>query len=261
MARSTVAGALVAAALLATQAATPAAGQAAAGGVEPRVVGGERASITEYPWTVYLTSASGFQFCGGSLVAANKVLTAAHCTTGSDPASVKVVAGREDKQAQDGVVAGVTKIWVHPDYTGVDSGEDVSVLTLDQELTYATLPLASPENTALYGAGTEATVLGWGATSEGGPASQFLLKATVPVTSDEYCTGAYTQYDPTSMVCAGYEEGNIDTCQGDSGGPMVAGGKLIGITSWGEGCARPGKPGVYVRVAAYHDVIVEQIGS
>jgi trypsin len=255
MARSTVVGALAVAALLA------AAAPAQAHGGEPRVVGGDRASIAEFPWTVYLATGSGFQFCGGSLVAANKVVTAAHCTAGSDPANVQVIAGREDKQSQDGVVAAVTKIWVHPDYTGVTSGADVSVLTLDQELSFATLPLASAADSALYEPGTESTVLGWGATSEGGPASQFLLKATVPVTTDDYCTGAYSQYDPASMVCAGYEQGEIDTCQGDSGGPMVAGGKLIGITSWGEGCARPGKPGVYARVAPYHDLIVEQIGS
>ena len=77
----------------------------------------------------------------------------------------------------------------------------------------------------------------------------------MPVTTDAYCAGAYDDFDASSMVCAGYPQGGTDTCQGDSGGPMFgrdAGGalKVVGATSYGEGCARPGKPGVYARVAA-----------
>ena len=61
-------------------------------------------------------------------------------------------------------------------------------------------------------------------------------------------------FDPSTMVCAGYPQGGVDTCQGDSGGPMFgrdATGalKVVGATSYGDGCARPGKPGVYARVA------------
>ena len=75
----------------------------------------------------------------------------------------------------------------------------------------------------------------------------------MPITTDAYCAGAYDDFDATSMVCAGYPQGGTDTCQGDSGGPMFgrdAGGalKVVGATSYGEGCARPGKPGVYARV-------------
>ncbi len=75
----------------------------------------------------------------------------------------------------------------------------------------------------------------------------------MPITTDAYCAGAYSDFDPNSMVCAGFPQGGVDTCQGDSGGPMfgrdAAGAlKVVGATSYGEGCARPGKPGVYARV-------------
>ncbi|MBB5955620.1 secreted trypsin-like serine protease [Saccharothrix tamanrassetensis] len=229
--------------------------------VSPYIVGGTRASIGQYPWTVYLASSSGGQFCGGTLVSGNKVVTAAHCTSGRSPSSTRVVWGREDKQSTAGVVASVTRIWIHPSYRSATSGYDVSVLTLDRNISSSYLPLATPSDTSLYAAGTNATILGWGTTSSGGSASRYLLKATVPVTSDATCRQAYPQYSNTSMVCAGYPQGGTDTCQGDSGGPLVAGGKLIGATSWGRGCASAGYPGVYARIASYHSVLTQQINS
>jgi len=226
---------------------------------QPRIIGGSRANITEYPWTVYLRTPSGFQYCGGTLVGESSVVTAAHCTATSAPGEVFVVAGREDKMSDGGVVAAVSRIWVHPSYDRVHFRNDVSVLTLDRALPFATLPLATPADGNLYTPGAAADILGWGTTETGG-ASRYLLRATVPVGNDGYCGQAYGQhYDPGAMVCAGYPEGGVDTCQGDSGGPLVVGGRLIGITSFGIGCAEPGYPGVYTRVATYSDVIAAQL--
>jgi trypsin len=231
-------------------------------GVSPLIVGGSRANIDDYKYTVFLTDTSGFQFCGGTLVKGNKVVTAAHCTQGRTPANTRVVWGREDKQSSAGAIALVTGIWIHQSYTSATRGFDVSVLTLGTNLAGPYLPLASPSDTALYAAGTQTTILGWGTTSSGGPASQYLLKATVPVTSDATCRTAYgTSYINTAMVCAGYPNGGVDTCQGDSGGPLIAGDKLIGDTSWGRGCALAGYPGVYGRIAAYYTVLTQQINS
>jgi secreted trypsin-like serine protease len=107
---------------------------------------------------------------------------------------------------------------------------------------------------SIWTADTLETIVGWGVTSEGGEQPDRLQEAQVPITTDAYCAGAYSDFDPATMVCAGFPQGGVDTCQGDSGGPMFgrsAGGALrvVGTTSFGEGCARPGKPGVYARVA------------
>ncbi|SFR21363.1 Trypsin [Lentzea waywayandensis] len=217
-----------------------------------QVVGGERASIEANPWAVYLLDDRGAQFCGGTIVAPAKVLTAAHCAIGRSPSELKVVAGREDKQDRGaGVTATVTKIWIHKQYTAADEGEDVAVLTLKDALSYQPLPLAELSDRALYQPGTELRALGWGRTAENGKTSRFLMQATVPVLPDDFCVDTYPQFVKADMFCAGYEGGKIDTCQGDSGGPIVADGKLVGVTSWGEGCARKNKPGVYVRISRY----------
>lgn len=256
-------GALVmATALPAALATTAAAGQPTGSATSsPTVVGGDRVSIKNYPWVVYLTTSNGFQFCGGTLVAPNKVLTAAHCATVYRPDEMRVVAGREDKNSQAGVVADVSSVWVEPDYHSADSGDDVAVLTLDQSVPYRPIKLAGPGDDGLYAAGTRSDILGWGNTSENGGASEFLLHANVPLAGDDTCSQAYGVYDKNKMVCAGYDRGGVDTCQGDSGGPLATGGTLIGVVSFGDGCARPGKPGVYSRVITYHDQIAAQLTS
>ncbi|AIJ21541.1 MULTISPECIES: S1 family peptidase [Amycolatopsis methanolica group] len=226
---------------------------------EPGIVGGKPANIAEYPFTVALTDATGLQFCGGTLVAADKVLTAAHCAQGESPPSLRVVSGRTQLSGRDGTVSTVSHVWVHPQFKDATQGYDVALLTLTQPLTAQPLPLATKDDPG-YQAGTEATILGWGNTEPMGDSSDVLLKATVPVTSDDYCTKAYPQqYSPEAMVCAGYPEGGVDTCQGDSGGPLVAAGRVVGVVSWGEGCAEPGKPGVYARVGSYHDELQAQL--
>jgi secreted trypsin-like serine protease len=102
-------------------------------------------------------------------------------------------------------------------------------------------------------------ILGWGRTAADGQPSRYLMQATVSVTSDEDCTKAYSSYKPDAMVCAGVPQGGVDSCQGDSGGPLIVNGRLAGITSWGEGCAAAGKPGVYTRLASYLDVVQDQV--
>jgi trypsin len=223
----------------------------------PRIVGGTPASTAQYGYAVYLTDRNGFQFCGGTLVTHLRVVTAAHCVTGEKPANVLVVAGRDDKKSSAGVVVPVARIWVNPDFTDVESGSDVAVLALAGRVDYPTATIAAEQ--AIYQPGVPSTILGWGRTSEGGATSRYLLAATVPVVADADCALAYQKFSATSMVCAGYRQGGVDACQGDSGGPMLIGSVLVGIASWGDGCARPGKFGVYTRVASYAGLIANHL--
>jgi secreted trypsin-like serine protease len=224
-----------------------------------QIVGGSRAKIADHPYVVFITTRDGYQFCGGTLVAADKVITAAHCAGAYNVDDIRVVAGREDKRATDGVTVKVAARWIHPDFVEVVGGNDVAVLTLATPVEYTPLPIADEKDMDLYEAGTLGKILGWGRTADGGPTSRYLLKAEVPIIPDTRCAAAYQAFSAESMVCAGYPDGGVDSCQGDSGGPMIVNGKLVGIASWGEGCAAAGKPGVYTRVAVYAAAIAGQV--
>lgn len=101
--------------------------------------------------------------------------------------------------------------------------------------------------------GRNLTVIGWGTTSQWGSLSPVLMEVNVPLTTVDYCADAYPGKIDGSMICAGAPAGGIDSCQGDSGSPNVVQGPngpvVIGVTSFGQGCARPGKPGVYSRIS------------
>ena len=226
------------------------------------IVGGSATTTDAYPFVMQITDASQNQFCGGTLVAPAKVVTAAHCMVGESPRGVRVVGGRTLLGGSDGTVAEVSRIWTHPDYTDVTDGSDVAVLTLSSEMPYTPAEYVSAADTSVYAPGTETRVLGWGTTRENGGSSDQLRTATVPVVSDTDCGASYgSDYVAGDMVCAGLPEGGVDACQGDSGGPLLVEGVLAGITSWGEGCARAGYPGVYSRLTAFSDLVTEQVTS
>ncbi len=232
------------------------------------IVGGHDAAAGAYPSAVEVHRGKSF-LCTGTLVAPDWILTAGHCgsITGSavatpisfPPALIDVYIG-SNKPGQ-GERVPVAQAIIPPDYLAT-MGYDITLLKLTRASSHAPTQVAGAGETASWAPGTMETIVGWGATSEGGDTPDTLQEARVPITTDAYCAGAYDNFDPKTMVCAGFPEGGVDTCQGDSGGPMFGttacgARRVVGATSFGEGCARPGKPGVYARVA--DDVLREWI--
>jgi len=222
------------------------------------VVGGNDASPGEYPSVARITFGNVF-LCTGTLIAPNTVLTAGHCgsVTGDAVASpiayppqlidVKI-GGLHDNEGED---VPVSKVTIEPNYL-VNSGYDITLLTLSTNSTKTPTRVSGSSEGALWSPGTLETIAGWGTTQENGDTPTTLQEGHVPITTDSSCASAYSDFDPTTMICAGYPQGGVDTCQGDSGGPLFGqaadgGLRVVGATSFGEGCARPGKPGVYAR--------------
>jgi trypsin len=235
------------------------------------VVGGSDAANGEFPSVTEVVIAKGF-LCTGTLIAPDTVLSAGHCgsiTGGAGVASpaayppqlIDVYIG-SNKPGQ-GERVPVQRVTTHPDYF-LGAGYDIVLLKLSRASTKTPTPVSGSAEEALWAPTTMETIAGFGATEEGGDLPDTLQKAQVPVTTDAYCADAYDSFEAISQICAGYPEGGVDTCQGDSGGPMfgrTAAGALrvVGATSYGEGCARPGRPGVYARVG--DDTLREWIRS
>jgi secreted trypsin-like serine protease len=245
---------------------------------------------TRWPYLVALVSTgaeSQFdgQFCGGSLVDDQHVVTAAHCVTiaagiVSSPTALTVVAGTRTL-SRTSLGTGATEprrvidVFIHPGFNANSSAgfhNDIAVLRLAAPITGArTVQLVQPSETALWGngaGGVNAFVAGWGDTDpdERGDGARFpnqLQQTTIPLHADATCSstvggGLGTGFERATNLCGGtLESGNTlgtDTCQGDSGGPLVVAAgdgslRLAGITSWGEGCAQA-TFGAYARVDA-----------
>ncbi|KAH6872343.1 hypothetical protein J4E91_009126 [Alternaria rosae] len=219
------------------------------------IVGGTAAASGDFPFIVSLQK-NGQHLCGGSLLDATTVVTAAHCSVSSVIGSVstlKIRAGSLQK-ASGGTLVGVSSVTVHPNYRSSGQDWDVAIWKLSTSVPasgsigYARLPAAGSDPAA----GSNAVVAGWGALTEGGSSPAALQKVTVPIVSRASCRSSYgTSAITTNMICAGFPQGGKDSCQGDSGGPIVDSSKtLIGLVSFGNGCAQEGFPGVYARTSA-----------
>ena len=235
-----------------------------------KIVGGIEASDAQVPWQVSLGVASipdprAAHFCGGSVIAATWIVTAAHCVARLAPDKVRVVAG--SNTLQPGLPRHVVKrIIVHPSFAPATVDRDIALLELaeplpmDDRIQAIALLRTGQEKKRLVKDAALA-VTGWGVTVEDGVAVGSLRVLDVPLVLRRSCNRALA-YDGAisiNMICAGYPTGGRDACQGDSGGPLTVDldidGKrtptLAGIVSWGDGCAHVDKVGVYTRVAKF----------
>jgi trypsin len=157
------------------------------------------------------------------------------------------------QKASGGTLSNVASVTIHPNYRSSGQDWDVAIWKLttpvatSSTISYARLPAAGTDPAA----GSITTVAGWGALTEGGSSPAALQKVSVPVVSRASCRASYgTSAITNNMFCAGYAAGGRDSCQGDSGGPIIDSAKtLIGVVSFGFGCAQPDFPGVYARTS------------
>nr|QIC51178.1 trypsin precursor [Adelphocoris suturalis] len=233
-----------------------------------RIVGGRDAQVNEYPLIagIIYRGMPSFIFCGGTIITERHVLTAAHCRPDNNEALSVVLAEHKasSKTESKTTIIDVTRMISHEQYDLKKNTEnDIALLVLASQIPFGkTIGPACFPKANLNIVGQKVRVIGWGALASGGRQPDILQKVDLDVQPTSAC----------SRVYKGITEGQLctytlrkDACQGDSGGPVIwrdpgtSRYTIVGVVSYGYGCAEPGAPGVNTKVSAYRDWVLQKI--
>jgi len=228
---------------------------------EARVVGGIASTQDRYPYQVALLR-DDTQFCGGSLIASEWVLTAAHCAG----YVTNVHIGRYDLGDESEIYEDIEVEYeiLHPEYDFETLDYDFMLVKLKTPSSYS--PVLLFDGSVTIPDGLDLTVMGWGRTGSYNSPSNILLEVEVDYFPTSKCNRRYSRLGTgisERMMCA--SRSGKDACQGDSGGPIIYKREdslediQVGVVSWGIGCARLLLPGVYSRVSEALDFIDQYV--
>ncbi|KAL7025999.1 hypothetical protein ACKWTF_013735 [Chironomus riparius] len=236
-------------------------------GREQKIVGGSETLPNELPWVAALFKQNKL-YCGAAIISTRFLLTAAHCVSNFEPHEIRAFVGGHNISRDYSEIKKIKRIIYHDEFDIFSFDNDIALLELENPVFYgprvSAICLPSGDQTDFTDQLT--LISGWGRLGEKSPTSSTLRSVIVPIWSRKECSAAGygTSRITDNMMCGGYPEGKKDACQGDSGGPMVTEGptgsmEIIGIVSWGRGCARKSLPGIYTKITNYLDWIQEHI--
>ncbi|XP_072841907.2 ovochymase-2 isoform X1 [Pogona vitticeps] len=217
-----------------------------------RIVGGNQVQQGSHPWQVSLKR-NNHHFCGGTLVSSQWVITAAHCVLSRYLlSSLTVTAGEHDLNLKDEEEQSlhVKSIIKHPKFNPKKPMDyDIALLKMNGHFKYgsAVWPVCLPDPHEKFDPGFICITCGWGRLKENGLLPEVLHEVELPILDQNECSRVLSTLKKPirgdTVMCAGFPDGGKDACQGDSGGSLVCRREhgswtLVGVTSWGIGCAR-----------------------
>ncbi|KAH9377161.1 hypothetical protein HPB48_017925 [Haemaphysalis longicornis] len=245
----------------------------------PFIVGGNVTSHRSWPWMAKLEvlnpDETTYKFlCGGSLISARYMITAAHCFSPIPERAQNYRVVFFSPRPGFTLERIVEQIVIHDKYNSYSHYYDIAAVRFNRDLLRPFMPicLPTPSFTGRAFTDKEAHVIGWGSTKFGGPSSEELREVALPIWTNSECKKVYDPLNSQHIdrgitpeqLCAGRKEGGVDACQGDSGGPLMILDEqkrwtLVGIVSFGHSCASPNFPGVYTRTDSYLDWIQKNV--